>query len=580
MSEDLDEILTEACRLAGQALGTHLAKVAELRPDGKTLLVRAGVGWKPGVVGHATVIAEHDTSEGHALRTGEPMISTNIATEKRFKYSAFLIENNVRALANVVIIGGHGKPPFGILQIDSHVPRQFTESDMLFLRSYANLLASAVDRIRSIGDVRDAEARLRAVLEENVADRTRELTEANAKLQAEAIQRGRVEDTLRQSLKMEAVGQLTGGLAHDFNNLLASVSGSLELMRIRTQQGRTAELQRYIDIAMKSVDRAAALTQRLLAFSRRQNVDPKSTDMNKLISGLKDLFKRTVGPGIQIETRMAANLWPTLCDPNQLENAMLNLVINARDAMPDGGRLVIETTNSVFPDRCTRADPPPWGEGAAGEYVVLTISDTGVGMSPEVIARVFDPFFTTKPAGEGTGLGLTMTHRFVQQSSGHMLVSSDEGQGTKLSIYLPRHIGLVDGIQESSAEAEPAAVRGGVVLIVEDEQELRGIIAEALLETGFKVLVSENGQSGLQIVESPTPIDLLLTDVGLPGGMDGRQLAHAAREHRPDLKVLFVTGYAESTAVRDSQMEMGMEVMTKPFTLAALTAKVLGMISR
>jgi len=301
--------------------------------------VRAGVGWKPGVVGVATITADADTSEGHALRTGEPMISPDIATEIRFKYSQFLIDNNVRAIANVLIIGAHGKPPFGILQIDSHVPRQFTEGDTLFLRSYANLLAAAVDRIR-----------VHRALEETVAERTRELTAANTRLQAEAAERERIEGTLRQSLKMEAVGQLTGGLAHDFNNLLASISGNLELMRLRTDQGRMAEIGRYIEAAMISVNRATALTHRLLAFSRRQTLDPKPTDVNRLITGMEELFSRTAGPGVEVETKLAIGLWPALCDPNQLENALLNLVINARDAMPDGGRLLIETANSVFPD--------------------------------------------------------------------------------------------------------------------------------------------------------------------------------------------------------------------------------------
>jgi signal transduction histidine kinase len=265
-----------------------------------------------------------------------------------------LIDNGVRAVANVLIIGGHERPPFGILQIDSRVPRQFTESDTLFLRSYANLLAGAVDRLR-----------LRLGLEETVAARTRELTEANAKLQAEAAERARVEETLRQSLKMEAVGQLTGGLAHDFNNLLAGISGSLELVRRRTAQGRTSEIGRYIEIAMTSVNRAAALTHRLLAFSRRQTLDPKPTNVNRLVVGMEELFIRTVGPGIQVETKLATDLWPALCDPNQLENAMLNLVLNARDAMPDGGRLLIETRNSIFPDSrgaprvCRQGKCPP-----------------------------------------------------------------------------------------------------------------------------------------------------------------------------------------------------------------------------
>ena len=568
-SNDLDEILTEACRLAGDALGTDLAKVVELQEDGKTLVVRAGVGWKPGVIGVATITAEDDTSEGHALRTGEPMISPDIATETRFKYSQFLIDNNVRAVANVVIIGGQGKPPFGILQIDSRVPRQFTESDTLFLRSYANLLAAAVDRLRS-----------HRALEETVAERTRELTSANTRLQAEAEERERIEDTLRQSLKMEAVGQLTGGLAHDFNNLLASISGNLELMRIRTDQGRTAEIIRYIEVAMASVNRATALTHRLLAFSRRQTLDPKPTDVNRLLGDMEELFRRTAGPGVEVEIKLASDLWPALCDPNQLENALLNLVINARDAMPDGGHLLMETANSVFPDWRGVSQGEPPGKVPAGEYMGLFVTDTGVGMSPDVMARAFDPFFTTKPTGQGTGLGLSMIYGFVQQSGGYVLLSSEEGRGTMVSIYLPRHFGTATGRDGINAAAEPTyAEAGAVVLLVEDELALRMVIVEVLSDLGYTVLEAGNSQSGLQIVESSVRIDLLLTDVGLPGGMNGRQLADAARERRPGLKVLFLTGYAESVVAGNSGMEQGMEIMSKPFALDKLVAKVEGMVS-
>ncbi|MCJ2061318.1 response regulator [Methylobacterium sp. J-088] len=573
-SDDLDEILTEACRLAGEALGTDLAKVVELRADGKTLLVRAGVGWKSGVIGQATITAEHDTSEGHALRTGEPMISPDIAKETRFRYSQFLIDNDVRAVANVLILGGRGKPPFGILQIDSHVPRQFTESDTLFLRSYANLLAGAVDRIRVMGEVRDREASLRTILAERVAERTRELTDANARLHAEAEERGRIEEALRQSLKMEAVGQLTGGLAHDFNNLLAGISGSLEFIRIRIGQDRASEATRYIDVAMTSVDRAAALTHRLLAFSRRQTLDPKATDVNRLVGGMEDLFRRTVGPGIAIETRLADDLWPALCDPNQLENAMLNLVINARDAMPDGGPLTIETRNSVFAHSRSGGDPT-LGSVPAGEYMGLFVTDGGTGMPPDVIARVFEPFFTTKPLGEGTGLGLSMIYGFVQQSGGHVLLGSETGQGTVVSIYLPRHLGLADGVKVVGVVPSlPRVEASTVVLVVEDETALRMLIVEALSELGYSVLEAEDGQAGLRIIETGVCISLLLTDVGLPGGMNGRQLADAARVHSPTLKVLFLTGYAASAAVRNGRMALGMELMNKPFALDALGAKV------
>ena len=418
-------------------------------------------------------------------------------------------------------------------------------------------------------------------LEARVAERTRELTAANVKLQSEAEERERVEEALRQSLKMEAVGQLTGGLAHDFNNLLAGISGSLQLMRTRTAQGRTADVERYIEAAMVSADRAAALTHRLLAFSRRQTLDPKPTDVNRLIGGMEELFCRTVGPGIGVETRLTGDLWPTLCDPNQLENALLNLVINARDAMPDGGHLRIETANTVFPDwRATARDDVPLRNGPTGEHVALFVTDTGTGMTPEVIARAFDPFFTTKLIGEGTGLGLSMIYGFVQQSGGHVILRSEKGQGTTVTIYLPRHLGAVAGETEADAASDPPlAAASAVVLVVEDEPVVRMVMLTMLSDSGYTVLEADNGGSGLKVVQSSVRIDLLVTDVGLPGGMNGRQLADAARQVRPGLKVLFVTGYAESAAVGNGWMEYGMKVMTKPFTVAALVTRVQEMIS-
>ena len=571
-SGDLDEILTEACRLVGEGLGTDLAKVVELQEGGKTLLVRAGVGWKPGVIGVATIQVADNTSEGVALRTGEPMISPDIAEETRFQYPSFLTENGVRAVVNVVIIGGEDKPPFGILQVDSRKPRQFSESDIAFLTSYANLLAGAVDRLR-----------FRIALEETVADRTRELTEANAKLQAEAAERERIEDVLRQAQKMEAVGQLTGGLAHDFNNLLAGIFGSLQLIRIRVAQGRTAELDRYIETAMTSLDRAAALTHRLLAFSRRQVLDPKPTDVNRLVGGLEDLFRRTVGPSVKVEIKLATELWLTLCDPNQLENALLNLVINARDAMPDGGRLLIETANDA-------ADLPalvwPPGEGMplanhpAHQHIALVVTDTGGGMAPDVVARAFDPFFTTKPLGEGTGLGLSMVYGFVKQSGGHVLLRSDIGKGTTVTVYLPRQLGAEDSEEQLPVvPILPPVEKSITVLVVEDEPAVRMVIAEMLSDRGYTVLEAYNGRSGLNTLQSSARIDLLLTDVGLPGGMNGRQLAEAARKLRPGLKMLFLTGYAESAAFGSRKMEHGMEVMTKPFELDVLAARVQEIIS-
>lgn len=489
--------------------------------------------------------------------------------------------NSVRAVANVFIIGGKGKPPFGILQVDSRKPRQFTESDTAFLRSYANLLAATVDRLRVLAETRDEEARLRLALEADVAERTRELTEANAKLQVEAAERERVEEALRQSHKMEAVGQLTGGLAHDFNNLLAAISGSLELIHIRVAEGRTAELGRFIEAAMISTKRAATLTHRLLAFSRRQMLDPTPTDVNRLVGGMEDLFRRTVGPGIRMETKIASDLWSTMCDRNQLESALLNLVLNARDAMPEGGKLVIETANTVFPEGSGEPMDGPLRSVPAGECVAVSVTDTGMGMAPDVLARAFDPFYTTKPMGQGTGLGLSMIHGYVEQSGGHVLLRSEMGQGTTVAIYLPRYLGTAVEAEKAGAAAlpPPAAAATTVVLLVEDEPIVRMLMIEMLSGHGYAVLEAHSGRSGLSIVESGAHLDLLITDVGLPGGMDGRQLADAVRQQRPDLKVLFITGYAETTSLANGRREQGMEIIIKPFAADAFLAKVQEMTS-
>ena len=393
---------------------------------------------------------------------------------------------------------------------------------------------------------------------------------------AEAL--AQAEEQLRQSSKMEAVGQLTGGLAHDFNNLLQGISGSLELMHTRAEQGRTAELGRYIETAMVSVTRAATLIHRLLAFSRRQTLDPKATDVSRLVGGMEDLLRRTVGPGIQMETKLAGELWPTLCHPNQLESALLNLVINARDAMPDGGHLLIETTNTLLPDRRGAPKEVPPRNVPPGEYVALAVTDTGVGMASSVAARAFDPFFTTKPMGQGTGLGLSMIYGFVQQSGGHVRLHSAEGQGTTVTIYLPQHLRVETSEVEDDAANRSATTASVVVLVVEDEPAVRMIIADVLSDLGYTVLEAEDGRAGLDILESKGRIDLLLTDVGLPGGMNGRQLADAARQRRPSLKVLFVTGYAEAAAVGEGLLEHGMQVMTKPFAMNALTARVQGIL--
>lgn len=401
-----------------------------------------------------------------------------------------------------------------------------------------------------------------ATLEQRVAERTQQLMLA--------------EEALRQSQKMEAVGQLTGGLAHDFNNLLAGISGSLELLAKRLAEGRTTGLERYLSGAQESTRRAASLTQRLLAFSRRQTLDPRPLNINKLVASMEDLVRRSVGPDVQVEVVQAGGLWTAKVDDSQLENALLNLCINARDAMaPNGGRLTIETANKWLDDRAARdRDLPP------GQYISLCVTDTGSGMSQDVIDRAFDPFFTTKPLGQGTGLGLSMVYGFARQSGGQVRIYSEVDAGTTMCLYFPRHHGEADERNEMSTSDEIEHGHGEVVLVVDDEVVLRMLMLDVLQENGYRALEAMNGPTALKILESDQRIDLLVTDVGLPGGMNGRQIADAARRTRPDLKVLFITGYAENAVVGNGHLAPGMAVLTKPFEIAAFGHKVRDMIDR
>jgi signal transduction histidine kinase len=381
------------------------------------------------------------------------------------------------------------------------------------------------------------------------------------------------EEALLQSQKMEAVGQLTGGIAHDFNNLLTGIVGSLDLLQTRLNQGRTDNVARYINAAMTSANRAAALTHRLLAFARRQPLIPKSVDANQLVVSLEDLLRRTIGETIDLAILASDDLWGTLCDPNQLESALLNLAINARDAMPDGGKLTISTANARL-DGVT-ADTPAL---VPGDYIRIDVTDTGVGMSAEVAARAFDPFFTTKPIGQGTGLGLSMIYGFARQSNGHVTIDSKIKQGTSVKLYLPRHDGDAATEHESAVKAAEHAATGETVLVVEDEPVVRAVILEMLQEQGYRTLEAVDGPAGLRILRNRERIDLLVTDVGLPG-MNGRQLADQARETRPDLKILFITGYAESAAIAAGFLQPGMEMITKPFDLDNLSQRIRSMVS-
>ncbi|WP_418317178.1 PAS domain-containing protein [Piscinibacter sakaiensis] len=383
----------------------------------------------------------------------------------------------------------------------------------------------------------------------------------------------RAEDALRQSQKMEAVGQLTGGIAHDFNNLLAAISGSLEVVSRSLALGRGDQVERFMGTAQGAVKRAAALTHRLLAFSRRQALDPRLTDTQRLIVEMQALIRQTVGPSIEVEVVAEEGVWPIFVDANQLENALLNLCINARDAMPDGGRLTVGCDNQWLDERTAQEFDMP-----AGPYVCLRVSDTGTGMDSAAIARAFEPFYTTKPLGQGTGLGLSMTYGFVRQSGGNVRIDSAPGQGTTVSIHLPRH-------EQESGPDDDADTRlldkprgaGEVVLVIEDEPTVRLLVVNLLQEAGYRALEAADGTSGLGALRAAAPIDLLVTDIGLPG-INGRQVAEAARALQPGLKVLFITGYAESSAIGNAPLPRGMSLMTKPFTMETMALKIRAML--
>jgi len=388
-----------------------------------------------------------------------------------------------------------------------------------------------------------------------------------------------LEEQLRQAQKMEAVGQLTGGLAHDFNNLLTGISGAMELMQVRLGQGRYEALPAYIEAAQGATRRAAALTHRLLAFSRRQTLDPRPTDVNRLIGEIEDLVRRSVGPGVRVEVDADPALAVALIDANQLENALLNLCLNARDAMAGTrggtGAIRIVTRNVTLTDgACEELDVAPGG------YLRLDIVDSGRGMSPQVAARAFDPFFTTKPMGEGTGLGLSMIYGFARQSGGQIAIHSAKGRGTTMSLYLPRHAGAADAAPADSGGGPPRRGAGRTVLVVDDEAGVRMLVNEALTELDYAVIEAEDGAGAVMILASDARIDLLVTDVGLPGGINGRQVAEAARAARPSLGVLFITGYAEHAVIGNAPLEAGMELLTKPFTIEALGARVADMVAR
>lgn len=439
--------------------------------------------------------------------------------------------------------------------------------------------AALRERRRALGEV----TRAHDELELRIRERTAQLSEANdelslkirernlalARLEQETAERRRTEEILHQSQKMEVLGQLTGGIAHDFNNLLHVIFGSIETLQRRLKTA-APELRQPIDMALRSSEKAATLTQRLLAFSRRQPLQPKPVDLNGLVAGMSDLLRRALGESVAVETVLGGGLWSVFVDPSQLESAVLNLAVNARDAMPEGGKLTLETAN-VFLDESYAAAQ---AEVAAGPYVMIAVSDTGIGMTAEVIAKAFEPFFTTKEHGKGTGLGLSQVYGFIKQSGGHLKIYSEPGDGTTVKLYLPRLATGEPRERMVDVQPIPTGTPKETILLVEDNEDVRVHSAEMLGELGYRVVTAPDGPTALGLLEAEHAIRLLFTDLGLPGGVNGRQLAEEARRRDPGLKVLFTTGYAQNAVVHRGRLDPGVALITKPFTYAALAAKV------
>jgi signal transduction histidine kinase/ActR/RegA family two-component response regulator len=432
---------------------------------------------------------------------------------------------------------------------------------------------SMVSEANAVGNVLAHASRelhdLTTSLETQVAARTAQLSDANAKLREEIQRRQESEAQVMQMQKIEAMGQLTGGIAHDFNNMLAIVLGSLRLLQRRIERGET-DVQKYIDGAIEGAERAASLTTRLLAFSRQQALMPEVLDCNKMIAAMNEILRRTIPENVQIETVLAGGLWRTYADAQGLESAIINLAVNARDAMPDGGKLTIETANCLLDEAYAASRP----DVTAGQYVMIAVADTGAGMTPDVIDRAFDPFFTTKPAGYGTGLGLSQVHGFIKQSGGSIAIYSEVGQGTTVKLYLPRFnaVGTAPAVR-ADASAVPRSANGETILVVEDEPEVRKLAIDMLRELGYATLEADSAADALELLDQHPEIDLLFTDVVMPD-QNGRELAEEARKRRPDLAVLFTTGYTRNAIVHHGVLDPGVQVITKPHSLETLAQRV------
>lgn len=551
---DPASVETTTTRLLGQRLGVARCGYGDMDPSGESVHVARDWTRSPEIMslaGENSILRKFGPDAIAELHAGRTLAVEDVRADPRIGESFFETWDRIGCHALIVVPMLRDGALRSLLYLHEPLPRRWTPAEVQLCGEVAARTREALERARAEA----ALIELNASLEERVRERTAELE--------------RTSEVLRQAQKMEAVGQLTGGIAHDFNNMLSVIIGSLDLLGRRLPEGE-ARLRRYAENAMEGARRAATLTHRLLAFSRQQPLNPQAVDLNKLVSGMSELMRRTLSGNIRLETVLGGGLWSCSVDANQLENVIVNLAVNARDAMPEGGRLTIETQNAHLDDRYAAADIGI----VPGQYVLVAVTDTGTGMSPDVMAKAFDPFFTTKEIGKGTGLGLSQVYGFVKQSDGHVKIYSEPGRGTSVKIYLPRLVGEHDVTdQVAAALPELTDPSAELILVVEDDESVRRVTIEAVQELGYRTLEADGAAEALRLLAQRADIDLLFTDVVMPE-IDGRMLAEEARRERPDLKVVFTTGYTRNAIVHHGVLDAGVRLLTKPFSLEDLAMKL------
>ena len=552
---DLLKILNEAARLCAEGLRAPFSNVCRYRAEHNDLLIVAGHGWPDRVIGHVVSRADTNSPQGRAFLTGTPAISNDLQKAAHFEMPPFYVVHGIVSTVDVVIRGS-GDQPYGILEIDNDKQHDYDQHDIDFLTAFANVLSEAVTA-----------ATRRAALQASV-DRTKELIAEKDRLLHE---KDTSEMQLRQAHKMEAVGHLTGGIAHDLNNILTVITGTIEIL------GGAVVDRPELGAIVKMIEDAAArggdLTQRLLAFARKQPLQPREVDVNSLVTEATEMLRTTLGAHVEVLTKLTGDTSLALIEPSQLHNAILNLALNARDAMSDGGRLIIETSNVVLDDGDVRMQ----GDVVAGNYVMVAVTDSGQGIPADILDRVFEPFFTTKDVGKGSGLGLSMVYSFVKQSNGHINICSELGHGTTVRIYLPSVIGAARPA-DVAVSSDPKG-GGETILVVEDDPQLRRLVSGQIESLGYATLAVVDAAEALAVLQSPQKIDLLFTGMVMPGSMNGRELAAMALRRRSALKVLFTSGYSQGAVAHHGQLDAGAMLLQKPYRKSELARMLRAVIA-